>query len=61
MEEWEKKYREILELEIPESLYSIYVNGSKCLTGRQGVIDQFVEEARLRQLAEKSKINLHVG
>lgn len=49
MEEWEQKYREILEQEIPEGLYSITIEGKKMLTGRGGVIDQMVEEERAKR------------
>lgn len=49
MEEWEQKYREILEQEIPEGLYSIIIDGKKMLTGRGGVIDQMVEEERAKR------------
>lgn len=46
MEEWEILLREKLELEIPEGIYSIIVDGKKMLTGRGGVIDQLVDIAR---------------
>jgi hypothetical protein len=46
MEEWEVKLREKLELEIPEGIYSITIDGKKYLTGRGGVIDQMVDIAR---------------
>lgn len=46
MEEWEVLLREKLELEIPEGIYSIEIEGKKYLTGRGGVIDDLVEKER---------------
>lgn len=53
MEEWEVLLREKLELEIPEGIYSITVEGKKYLTGRGGVIDQMVDIARETMQSEK--------
>ena len=46
MEPWEIELREKLELEIPEGIYSIEIDGKKYLTGRGGVIDELVEKER---------------
>jgi len=46
IEEWEVLLRERLELEIPEGIYSIVIEGKKYLTGRGGVIDDLVEKER---------------
>jgi hypothetical protein len=46
MEEWERVLREKLDLEIPEGIYSIVIEGKKYLTGKYGVIDHQVEIAR---------------
>jgi hypothetical protein len=53
MEPWEVILREKLELDIPEGIYSIIVEGKKMLTGRGGVIDQMVDIAREARLNEK--------
>jgi hypothetical protein len=42
---WEVELREKLELEIPEGIYSIFVDGKKMLTGKYGIIDQMVDQA----------------
>lgn len=46
LESWEKEFRQKLELEIPEGIYSIVVDGKKYLTGKGGIIDQMVDMAR---------------
>jgi hypothetical protein len=46
MEEWEVLLREKLELEIPEGIYSIEMEGKKYLTGRNGIIDYLVYKER---------------
>lgn len=46
MEQWEIELRERLEQDIPEGIYSIVIEGKKYLTGRGGVIDQMVDQAR---------------
>ena len=53
MEPWEVILREKLEVEIPEGIYSIIVDGKKMLTGRGGVIDQMVDIAREAREKEK--------
>jgi hypothetical protein len=53
MEEWEELLRKKLELEIPEGIYTITVEGIKMLTGKYGVIDHKVELARKSIKKEK--------
>lgn len=53
MEDWEASLREKLELEIPEGIYSIVIEGKKYLTGRGGVIDDLVEKERILRESQK--------